>query len=174
MNYFSHSGDLGDIIYALPTIKAAGGGSLALFHSPGRTREAMTQERADLIIPLLRLQPYIVDITFSEHANDSNLNGFRNHWQHGNLADMHLATYGFTWEQRVGRWLVVDRAETVAPVVFHRSPRYHNDNFGWQRIVDHYRSCSVFVGALMNTKHLRRRSGISHTTQLAICSSLPV
>lgn len=148
--WFSHSGDIGDVIYCLPTIRKAGGGTLYLYHRPGKTAHGMTQAKADSIRSLLILQPYITDVIYLDHERDHNLNGFRDHGRNwpDNLADMHLGTHGFKPEARHARWLDVDFKVTDFPVVFHRSPRYHNPKFPWRRVADTYRDRAVFVGSV--------------------------
>lgn len=150
--WFSHSGDIGDILYSLPTIRAAGGGTLYLFDAPGRTSHGMTLEKAMTIKPLLLLQHYIVDVIFSHDPRDSDLNGFRDHWcSSRTLADMHLATHGFDWRSRIQQWLHVDAPRSVAPVIIHRSARYHNEGFPWKRIIERYQGGIVMVGT--STEH---------------------
>ncbi len=55
---FLHGGDLGDLIYALPAMRAAGGGVLYLTEkNPGR--EPLDVVRREAIIPLLRRLDYL-------------------------------------------------------------------------------------------------------------------
>lgn len=148
-NWFSHSGDLGDVIYSLPTIRKAGGGVLYLFNSPGKTTHVMTKERVEVIRPLLLQQPYIEDVKFwEEHeAQDHSLNGFRNHWAvDRNLADMHLGTHGFDWTGRQESWLQVDYPVGQFPVIFARSPRYHGWGSLWPEVYARYRDKAAFIG----------------------------
>jgi hypothetical protein len=153
--WFAHSGDLGDIIYALPAIRGAGGGHLHLFDTPGKTWHGMTQERAHIIIPLLRIQPYIETVQFCPNGHaDSTLNGFRDHWRPGrNLADMHLATQGLGPEGRLTRWLHVDTVLAKYPVLFARSDRCRSDAFPWARVYDRYKKVAAFVG--LSIEHRR-------------------
>jgi len=148
MNIFSHSGDIGDIIYALPTIKAKGGGELILFNSPGKTSHGMTEEKVNRIRPLLELQPYIRSVKWSSNPIESSLNGFRDHTRrHGSLCDAHLATQGLGWEHRAEPWLVVDKKVHAFDVIIQRSPRYNNNNFPWKRIVETYSGNNIgFIG----------------------------
>lgn len=142
---FGHSGDIGDIIYSLPTIRKAGGGKLVLFNHPdGRTAHGMTEAKVSRIRPLLERQHYIHSVEWSDGVADHRLNGFRDHWQHGNLADMHLATHGFSWEARKEKWIDVEPKQ-VAKVVIQRSARYHG-NLPWKAALDVYRKDAVFVG----------------------------
>src|SRR2546430_16669588 len=60
---FYHSGDLGDIIYALPAIRALGGGTLYLgpeirLPFKVRTRQQFNWTSFEALAPLLRFQPY--------------------------------------------------------------------------------------------------------------------
>jgi hypothetical protein len=152
MKWFGHSGDLGDIVYALPTLKAAGGGVLYLYHQPGKTWHGMDAQRAASLRSLLILQPYIEDVVFCEQgrppgATDHDLNGFRDHGRPGrNLADMHLATHGLGPEARDSAWLEVDEPIAESSVVFARSIRCRNERFPWKRVWDAYRGQSGFVG----------------------------
>lgn len=144
---FSHSGDLGDIIYSLPTIRALGGGTLVLYDHPGRTAHGMTEAKMLRLKPLLMEQPYIHDVLFSpEMVSYGNLNGFRDHYVHGNLSDCHLATYGLPWTQRSFKWLDVPDPIDTYPVVVHRSARYENPNFPWDRVVQQYKGLAGFCG----------------------------
>ena len=147
MNMFSHSGDLGDIIYALPTIKAKGGGELILFDSPGKTAHGMTEEKVKRIRPLLEIQPYIYSVKWSSTPIESSLNGFRDHVRaQGNLCDAHLSTHALSWEHRSEPWLVVDKKVHAFDVIIQRSPRYNNPNFPWKKIVETYSGNIGFIG----------------------------
>jgi hypothetical protein len=143
---FTHSGDLGDIIYSLPAIRAKGGGKLILFDNPKKTAHGMTEAKMLRLKPLLLEQSYITDVEFSESPLESSLNGFRDHGSHGNLTDMHLATQGFTWQERATPWITVRNKRTTYDVVIHRSARYHNNNFPWNDIVNHYYNRIGFMG----------------------------
>jgi hypothetical protein len=143
---------MGDVIYALPTIRAAGGGMLYLYHQNGKTWHGMDAERAASLRSLLMLQPYISDVAFCPDgyppgAKDHDLNGFRDHGQVGrNLADMHLATVGFGPEHRNECWLRVDHAIRDYPVIVARSMRCRNEKFPWRRLGETYRGAAAFVG----------------------------
>ena len=152
MRWFGHSGDLGDIIYALPTIKATGGGLLYLYHQPNKTWHGMDAGKAASLRALLIRQPYVDDVIFcpSGHppgAPDHDLNGFRDHGREGrNLADMHLATHGLGPEPRQAPWLAVEEPSPQAAVVFTRSSRCQNPRFPWRRIWQLYHPVAGFVG----------------------------
>jgi len=160
---FFHSGDFGDIIYALPTIRALGGGKLILGPSTRwKTRLRLTQENADIIQPLLRIQPYIHGVEFMEVAPpevDVDLNQFREYLmvendlirkgaRRMNLAEVPLYTFKLPLEECERAWLTVDRVEAVPehPVLIHRSPRWRNFDFPWQKVMQRHAHHAAFVG----------------------------
>src|SRR5258706_7878124 len=145
--WFSHSGDLGDIVYSLPAVKGCGGGVFYLFDMPGRTHHGMSSGRAELILPLLRAQPYISGAAWLEMPRDSNLNGFRDHGhQRRNLADMHLAAAGLDWSFRCEQWLQIPEIKVWSKVVWPRSFRYRSPHFPWRRIWERFASEAGFGG----------------------------
>lgn len=165
MPWFGHSGDLGDVIYSLPTIKAMGGGTLYLYLRPGKTWHGMDAEKVASLRSLLVAQPYIEDVIFCPEgrppwAADHNLNGFRDHGGPGrNLADMHLATHGLDSAPRHDRWLEVDRPIAAARVVFARSERCRNAGFPWRRVWERYRDAAGFVGTAAEHEDFCRSVG---------------
>ncbi len=146
MQNFSHSGDIGDIIYSLPTIRACGGGNLTLFHFSGRTAHGMSAAKVERIKPLLEAQDYIGSVTWSEEFVDHSLNGFRDHRLAGNLSDMHLAAHGLSRKHRVKQWLHVE-PEYGPDVIINRTPRYNNEGFDWPAVVRKYSGRIGFVGS---------------------------
>lgn len=153
MNYgaekvFSHSGDAGDLIAALPTVKQLGGGRLCLYPSRN-TRECMTPVKAEAMRPLLEAQDYISGAEYSDRPSGINLDVWRGHYRHGhNIADMVCSAFQAPHYPRGVPWLTVPDVLRVARVVIHRSDRYHNWNFVpvWKRACDLYRNEMVFVG----------------------------
>ena len=145
-NIFSHSGDVGDLIYSLPTIRACGGGDLILYAHPGKTAHGMTVGLFNKLKPLLEAQPYIHSVRFSESKVDTNLNGFRDHSYAGNLSDMHLATMGLSWEHRVQKWLNVPDPLRSYSVILIRTQRYLNPYFNWKAIHHKYKDVAGFIG----------------------------
>lgn len=85
MKTFKHSGDLGDIVYALPAIRALGGGVLCLDSAGGESEPAcraqcidrntkFNQAGFDFVAPLLRRQPGLNEVaTWRGQAVDVNL-----------------------------------------------------------------------------------------------------
>jgi hypothetical protein len=143
---FSHSGDIGDLLAALPVIRELGGGELVLFPAP-YTGERMTQERAGRLLPFLKLQPYLTSVRWAPAPEGTNLDEWREHYDCWlNLTDMVAQTFGQPHPDREQPWLKIDRPNRVAPVVFARTPRYRNQEVDWHRIYDEYASRAVFAG----------------------------
>ena len=157
MRHYFHAGDLGDIIYALPVVRAMGGGVLHLMDDRGLSMHGMTRERFDAIAPLLRVQPYVQDVRPDAIPRPTDpatipvvdLNRFRFSGQdfvQTFLADTHLNTWGLPLAERSTAWLHVARPRRVRPVVLARSIRYHNHAFPWRRVLDQYGPHAMFVG----------------------------
>jgi len=151
---FSHSGDLGDIIYALPSIKALGGGSLTLT-SNARTRVPMTLERARVITPLLEAQPYISEVRFSPSKVEAkSFDPFvdkliGDEYQYGeSSANIMAKVVGADPKCTEKAWLTVDHPIMIKgkPIVINRSLRYRNHLFSWDKIRDYYGKKAIFVG----------------------------
>lgn len=152
---FKHSGDFGDVIYALPTIKALGGGILYLTQSKW-TRLPMTPERAHDLAGLLMLQPYIKEVRIGMPPTkvDWDLDEFRQeHWfkeqaPGRSIVESVAATVGL--DSSIGNepWLQVDYPTVIPgkPVVVNRTERYQNPSFQWGAAAKLYRNQAVFVG----------------------------
>jgi len=160
---FFHSGDFGDIIYCLPTIRALGGGRLVIGPANHwKTRLCMTKAHVEIMRPLLEVQPYLTSVEFSEKPppdTDIDLNQFREYLitEHErmkkgarrlNLAEAHLYTFKLDLEECEKPWLVVDYAQPIPdkPVLMHRSARWRNSSFPWKKIMERHAHHAVFVG----------------------------
>jgi glycosyltransferase involved in cell wall biosynthesis len=176
---FLHSGDLGDIIYSLPFIRARGGGGLVLSpdfgngaHSNSVVRERMTRQRAEMLIPLLRDQPYITGCEYADRAPDEafNLNRFRHifndhawdwlhqirdrrghRWPPHNLSEYYWEYFGgdVPKDLNVNPWLRVTKAKPYPlPIVINRTLRYTDTppKLDWRSLVSRFGCDMVFVG----------------------------
>lgn len=152
MKTFKHSGELGDIVYSLPTIKALGGGILYL--NALWKMAFFNEERAMLLKPLLMAQPYIEDVKIynnEEKVLDYDLDKFRGigfDIGYMNLAEAHLRAFDLPinlineqWLFNVGKRRVFDRS-----IVFHRSLHHHDDKFPWKDLIKQYRGQAVCIG----------------------------
>lgn len=143
---FSHSGDIGDLLAALPVIRQLGGGELVLFPAP-YTGWRMTKERVENLRSLLELQPYIKGVRWAPSPEGTNLDEWRQHYDcYKNLTDMVAQTFGQPHPDREQPWLKIDRPRRIARVVFARSQRYRNPHVNWRQIYEEYAGQAVFVG----------------------------
>lgn len=148
--HFGHSGDLGDIIFALALVKASGGGFMWLYDRPFTK---VISRRFDVIAPLLTAQPYIVSTAVSSGLGvQYDLSKFRSHHQVDRTLLMAQCLYATrAYQLPVVRgaeaWLTATPSKaTKSRVVIARSPRYHNDQFPWKRVLAHYGAACVFIG----------------------------
>lgn len=129
---YSFSGDLGDLVYLLSSLKNMEPGELVLF--PSRlTTFVMVEDRASLILPLLQAQSYIAKTSWLPGPVGTNLDHWRGHiipWF--NLADTMASWLNQPHASRTEPWLTVSPRKDV-PVLFARSLRRHGD-FPWKEL----------------------------------------
>lgn len=166
---FYHSGDLGDIIFSLPAMAHLGGGTILLGRTLGvnisprvRTRELMTQKRANLIIPLLEKQPYVYAAKYTNvfpAEKVLNLNRFRiliDQFLKANrlvgasisLYRYNLRVFNISTDDELAPWLTNINPVTATgrDIAVARSPRYRNPAFPWGPIMERYHHRMFFLG----------------------------
>lgn len=175
-NTFKHSGDLGDIIYSMPTIRALGGGTLYL--NPGKplnppihgipTKKFTSEKPIDMVRPLLEAQDYIDEVKVWDGQEVTfDLDQFRAkgiNLGKTNLAAAHAMTFKLDARIIEQQWIFNIEPKTVLDkkVVFHRSPRYHNKDFeqkSWPRFISKYRMDAIFIGIPDEYKAFKERFG---------------
>lgn len=158
MKTFKHSGDMGDIILSLPTVRALsenailyldpnGGESSNLVGWKNHNKTKLNESAIKMLKPLLELQSYIEEVRIWKGENvDYDLDAFRTHTSCDmNLAHSHLKAFGLSPEHTQSQWLHV-APNPVSKYVISRSLRYHG-NYGYWEVMD--RSIidnAVFVG----------------------------
>jgi hypothetical protein len=141
---FKHSGDLGDIIYSLPTIRALGGGILYLDPNGGGNNEFIQRQiperktklnklSIESLTPILLEQPYINDVRlWSDEPVDYDLDKFRQVYsspnrrdKNSNLVDLHLQAFDLPHYSTIDiPWITVSgESKLHKPYVIARSPR---------------------------------------------------
>lgn len=168
MKTFKHSGDLGDIIYSLTTIKDLGGGILYLDTSGGVGDEYCERQLAgvwdgktkfnkkgfDFLYPLLKKQSYISDVRiYNGEKIDYNLNKFRHQIlsspriSHGCVLDCHREPFSLPIYDVNKPW--IDCGDPIIlkkNIVISRSPRYQGA-YTWlaanRKILEKF---GVFIG----------------------------
>jgi hypothetical protein len=151
---FKHSGDLGDIIYSLPTIKALGGGVLYLHSSkenPSFKNQPITNlstASIESIKPLLEMQDFLINVfTWNGEQVDYDLDVFRNNIRFNNLAISHLDSFNLDQNLSKYRWLNFNTTRKLPrPFVISRSTRYHSNYVAWVEILSQIKENSIFVG----------------------------
>lgn len=159
MNFF-HSGDLGDVIYALPAMRDLGGGTLYLESRPWTAR--MTPARANVLRALLESQFYIDKVFHGEPPKDAvNFSTFRNGGLFYGVSLVELQADWVKAKVDFTPWLVSPRSpKSHGRIVCHRSPRYHNPYFRWDLVGKHFGKQLIFVGMPEEVEALRREAGV--------------
>jgi hypothetical protein len=175
-----HSGDIGDILYALNGIRLRGGGTLYLGPRSNldpdlQPRFAITRQIFSWMAPFLRAQPYIKGVYYAENCppGAGNLNLFRLYWR-GALRD-ELATAGQYMPFRLGwlhwsacgilraddtePWLTVPDPNPLYPLVIQRTSRYQNRANFWRHVLACYGDQILFIGNPDEHKDFQRQFG---------------
>lgn len=161
---FHHSGDAGDVVYALAAMRALGGGVLFLstdnkYPYPKNSRwarEGGHPSWVDNLRPFLEHQDYVWKASFTHGvppSTDYDLNKFREPWQRpgpdnfANIFTLHQKPYQKFWPEDKP-WLTVKEPfdGSSYPIAVHCSPRYRNDKFPWEKLVERYGDQMSIVG----------------------------
>lgn len=163
---FKHAGDLGDIIFSLPVMRALCNGqpSTLLIEAVSYTRQFLTPDKWCGIDALLKQQSYISDVRpyIAGEPVHRNLNDFRarlfQSLKVGIGKDKHLThwmceAHGVPYSVMEEPWLVVKEPIKAARVVFARAgagrPQhqvYQNPAFPWHIVWKKYGGEAVFIG----------------------------
>lgn len=152
---FYHSGDLGDIVYALKAMALSGKGELHLGNDCAwiAPRQPLTAETCTRLRPLLEQQPCVSAARFEQTraAATVDFNLCRKLWHDlsyrqreniHNLCQMYCHVAGVEFD--AAPWLRAER-KRVSRVVFNRSARWR-DEFPWRDAVSKYGREAIFVG----------------------------
>ena len=173
MNFsYKHSGDLGDLIFALPLLRWKGCKCLHIdstggFNDPlvswGKGRFTNTKlltmkpEHLEAVAEFLKSQDYIdmakvTNFSTNNIKVDINLNEFRHHIKFNNLSFSHLAIVDKDESKYVNivkePWITCE-PKKIAKVVLARNLRYQGNHAFWEHIEEKDLLDAVFVGSLM-------------------------
>ena len=133
MSTFLSSGDFGDIIFAMPSIRALGGGTIYFANRPW-TRTRWSQRVLSAIKPLIDACGYCTAELHDGEWIDFDFSTFR----HGGYK------LGDTILERQRRWVGAERWDgesswlkaepnCVSPIVINRAARWHGFDFPWRQ-----------------------------------------
>jgi len=148
---FLHTGHIGDIIAFLPSFQKLKGTTLLV--QDGDRMVPMKGFKFDSMKPLLESQGIETTMDSSGLCVDVDMTGWRECYRDDlSLLDAQ-ARYLKVVDKKTGHfeitepWLKVDKnPDGEGRVIINRSPRYHNDLFPWQRVVDKFRDRALFIG----------------------------
>jgi len=158
-------GELGDIIYSLPSIQYLGGGNLYI---GGQFDEfpnykILDENLVDQLSTILLQQPFIKNVYYSETLPDGaiDLNQFKNRyidWHNNKLNDNEIDELRCTNISTLfsnllevpttvcdTKWLTNNISQSEF-IVINRSLKYHNEKFPWTEIVSNYKNYIRFIG----------------------------
>lgn len=158
---FYHTGDLGDIIAALPIIRHLGGGSLVIGNHLNPAWRRMEGARFAAIEPLLSDQPYIKEVRFDHGAEcAADLSEFRAHHRRDRTLTASQAAHLGLDEPDMSPWLTATPSlESKGRIVVARTERYQNPLFPWDPLVNRHRDRILFVGTGEEHKQFTARYG---------------
>ena len=172
---FIHSGDAGDVIYALPCIRAAikrsspplDAASLILGTKRG-TLHPFTESWAANLTPLIQAQPYISDCWRQKPGDtwtfdlDPFVSLLFKRYQRGKRITSYVCDLlGLPYNCADEPWLTVDTPTHVpgCPVVVNLTTRYRNKWFPWSKVYHNYQGQMVFIGLDSEHSEFERHVG---------------
>ena len=158
VRFFSHGGKLGDIVYALPAIRGAGGGSLVLYPTQVRPLMYMQPIHADFLRSLFTAQDYIDTVSWSPTVIGFDFEVWRLHYYPGlTIAAHKLKIFDLPLSECETPWIKA-QPYRVAGTVFCRSARYRNPKFPWKEVHAKYDD-AVFIGTPDEHRDFEREIG---------------
>jgi hypothetical protein len=147
------SGDGGDLIYSLPTIRALGVELVYLnvnskYKLRGIGQTKFNEKIALALKPLLEAQPYIKEVKlYDGEPVDYNLDLFRyfGDLTYSNLCYTMLKTFGVDSIEMTKQWLFVEPKESM-PVLINKTDRYLNNAVDWNSFIEKFGGFMGFVG----------------------------
>lgn len=184
---FHHSGDLGDLIFSIPTIKALGGGVLHISNDMRYflKRSSFSNKIINQLIDFLKHQDFIIDVFINQNLPcdiDYDLNKFRRkqllqyngllnkdeeddfkkNWPNSTLTKLHLEEFNCDFNWDIEPWLKWNRKIVYynKPIIINRTERYLNPDFPWKPIIDKYADYCYFVGSKIEYNNFCKEFGV--------------
>jgi hypothetical protein len=148
------SGDVGDIIYSLCTMKALGVELVYLNANPkykiNKIGQTKFNEGAALALkPLIETQPYIKEVRLYDGEKvDYNLDLFRYYGDltYANLCYTMLRSFGVDTNEMTKQWLFAEPIKKEKAVLINKTSRYLNPDINWDIFLESYGHYTAFVG----------------------------
>lgn len=161
---FSHTGKLGDLVYALAAIRwwSIRNRTLATLILVGdeerqtndaekRTHREYWRDCFASIRSLLLLQSYLKTVIVCEQNVQCAMRGWNDWWNHGAIPKRHLHTVGCEDPAVLHEpWIAVENPKRVASCIFNWTDRYpenNNPHFPWAQLARRFAGDAVFVGS---------------------------
>lgn len=147
-NIYTHSGDLGDIIYGMKCLKEINDPESAFYCVNRNVTKAFTKERFDTIAPLIEAQPYIGSVHYGEPSTPSThpMEYYRTSWaKDSTIYGRHCHHLNLPKRPHLP-WLSVGDYEKNYDVIFHRTRRYTNDLFPWKQVAEYFGDRALVIG----------------------------
>jgi hypothetical protein len=144
MPTFLHSGDLGDAIYCLPSVRALGGGTV-YFASRPWTRTRWGSHLLSVIAPLFEFTGYVSAALHDGEWIDHDFSTFRNGGYR--LGDT-ICERQRRWvgaEKDLSPWLTAE-PKRIAPIIINRASRWPGWHFPWKRVIEAFHEEIAFIG----------------------------
>jgi hypothetical protein len=146
---FLHSGDLGDAIYALPSVKALGGGDVSFASKPWTRTRWEDGVLLALIQRLFEAQPYVNSVRlYTGEPLDIDFSTFRNGGY--KLGDTIIERQRRWVGAKLGPldtgWLSNIEAKRLAPIIINRATRWTGFDFPWKELVNQLGKQMLFIG----------------------------
>ena len=159
MNRVFHSGDLGDVLYAMPIFRTLGSCEIWIDDRPWTAK--ILGPRFEAIKPLLEAQPYVEKVPCgTPHLAHLDVSTFRDG---GHPLGERLTDLQARWvkvEISHDPWIFAEPSpETKGRVIVHRSPRYNNPFFPWLKVAAHYGDALLAVGSPREASALSETCG---------------
>ena len=144
---FGHTGDLGDIIASLPSVRAHGNANYVIGWKADGQRESMRGERFDTIKPLLQIQPYIQSVEWLEHFDIgvTDFTKFRTKYQPSKSLLVQQAEAVGLEKVDDSPWLTIPQVVVHNRPIIARTNRYRNSMFPWRKLLDKFKN-GLFIG----------------------------
>jgi len=162
---FGHNGQLGDIIYSIPSIISQGGGDVYIKNSFYNTIKSflLTQDSILNVYSIMELKRHFANREYIVQLQDGieviNLDKYRHierkyhiNNNHQHLAKCHLEIFGSKFDLDKP-WISNIELKITTPIVVNRSLRYHDkENIDWS-LLKPYKEFVTFIGFEKQYKH---------------------